>query len=259
MFDSPLPLYHQIYLLIRQRLESGQFPVDVALPGENALAVEYGVSRLTIRRSLDTLQAEGFVERRQGRGTYASREHNLSQRQRGLDMDALMAHAVDMGMHTKVRLLSLTVIPASTQVAARLEIEPGAAVHHSIRVRSYDKLPFSHLSTYVPDDIGRRITRRDLGAKPLQAIFREMGIRPAGAEQAMSATLADPEAAAALKIPIGSALLAIRRLVRDETGRPVQYLNSLYRPDRYEYRMNMPAHGAPGTPPWLPANAAHAL
>ncbi|WP_291376049.1 GntR family transcriptional regulator, partial [Achromobacter sp. UBA5777] len=72
MPDSPLPLYHKVYLLLKQRLEAGGFATDRAMPGENALAAEYGVSRLTIRRSLDALAADGLIERRQGRGTFAA-------------------------------------------------------------------------------------------------------------------------------------------------------------------------------------------
>ncbi|EWM50413.1 deoR-like helix-turn-helix domain protein [Bordetella holmesii 70147] len=68
MADSPLPLYHKVYLLIRQRLLAGGFAPQTALPGENALAAEYGVSRLTIRRSLEALEADGLIERHQGRG-----------------------------------------------------------------------------------------------------------------------------------------------------------------------------------------------
>ncbi|WP_033840142.1 UTRA domain-containing protein, partial [Bordetella bronchiseptica] len=55
--------------------------------------------------------------------------------------------------------------------------------------------------------------------------------------------------------PVGSALLSLQRLVRDDAGRPVEWLHALYRPDRYEYRLDMQAHDTPGQPTWLPAGA----
>lgn len=251
--SNPLPLYHKVYLLLKQRLAAGGFPQDAPMPGENALAAEYGVSRLTIRRSLEALESEGLVRRRQGRGTFAAPAPPSAGHES--DIDALMAHLADMGMQTQVRLVELQTEPAPPAVAQRLELEPGSPVHRSVRVRSHDGLPFSYLTTYVPDDIGCRIGRQDLASRPLLAIFRDLGVQVARAEQAISAVLAEPHPAGLLGVPVGSALLSLRRLVRDESGRPVEWLHALYRPDRYEYRMDMRAHETPGEPNWLPAGA----
>ncbi len=72
MIDNPTPRYYKIYRLLKLAIENGQFPPERAMPGENALAERYDVSRLTIRRSLELLQREGLVQRRQGAGTFAS-------------------------------------------------------------------------------------------------------------------------------------------------------------------------------------------
>ncbi len=253
---SPLPLYHKVYLLLKQRLEAGGFATDSAMPGENALAAEYGVSRLTVRRSLDALASDGLIERRQGRGTFAVAPATFGAPQHGAGIDALMAHLARMGMHTQVRLLELDTAPATPLVAARLELPPGALVQRAVRVRSHEGQPFSYLTTFVPDDIGRRIRRKDLGAKPLLAIFRDLGVHVARAEQSISAVLAEPGIAELLDVPVGSALLSLHRLVRDASGRPVEWLHARYRPDRYEYRMDMQAHDMPGQPTWMPAPVA---
>jgi len=253
---SPLPLYHKVYLLLKQRLEAGGFATDSAMPGENALAAEYGVSRLTVRRSLDALASDGLIERRQGRGTFAVAPATFGAPQHGAGIDALMAHLARMGMHTQVRLLELDTAPATPLVAARLELPPGALVQRAVRVRSHEGQPFSYLTTFVPDDIGRRIRRKDLGDKPLLAIFRDLGVHVARAEQSISAVLAEPGVAELLDVPVGSALLSLHRVVRDASGRPVEWLHARYRPDRYEYRMDMQAHDMPGQPTWLPAPVA---
>jgi len=252
---SPLPLYHKVYLLLRQRLLDGDFGDD-ALPGEHTLAQTYGVSRLTVRRAMDTLAADGLVSRRQGRGTFAQAPAEMATPQQGASVDALMMHLSRMGMHTQVKLLALTVEPASPAVAARLEVAVGAPVHHSVRVRSYEDAVFSYLHTYVPDAIGKRISRKALGSKPLLQIFGDLGIRVMGAEQTVTAVMADPDSAQALQVPVASALLNIRRLVRDTSGQPVEYLDARYRPDRFEYRLDMQAHETSGTPVWLPAAPA---
>ncbi|AUL48276.1 GntR family transcriptional regulator [Bordetella trematum] len=256
MADSPLPLYHKVYLLLKQRLQAGGFAPLAALPGENALAAEYGVSRLTIRRSLEALEAEGLIERRQGRGTFAAGQAVLSAPQQSTDIDTLLTHLARMGMQTQVTLLALETLAAPPQVAAQLELPAAAQVQRAVRVRSHQGLPFSYLTTYVPQAIARRITRDDLVGKPLLAIFRDLGVQVARAEQSISAVLAEPQAAAALDVPVGSALLSLHRLVRDADDHPVEWLHALYRPDRYEYRMDMQAHDTPGQPAWLPAGTA---
>jgi GntR family transcriptional regulator len=251
--NSPLPLYHKVYLLLRQRLLNGVYEADEALPGENALAQEYGVSRLTVRRALDTLASDGLISRRQGRGTFAQAAAQSPSPRQGGSIDALMANLAQMGIRTQVKLLDLAIEPAPPAVAARLDVEPGASVQRAVRVRSHQDQPFSYLTTYVPGAIGRRISRKALASKPLLQIFSDLGIRVSGAEQSISAVLADPPIAEALGVPIASALLNIQRLVRDADGRPVEYLDARYRPDRFDYRLDMTAHETAGAPVWLPA------
>src|SRR3546814_19066859 len=93
-----------VCLVRKQRWGGCGFGPGGARPGENALAAEYGVSRLSIRRSLDALEAESLIERRQGRGTFVAGPALLSVPQQSSDIDALIAHMARMGMQTKVRL-----------------------------------------------------------------------------------------------------------------------------------------------------------
>jgi GntR family transcriptional regulator len=74
----------------------------------------------------------------------------------------------------------------------------------------------------------------------------------ASAEQTVGATVADVETAAALAVPAGTALLRLVRIVRDERGRLVEWLEALYRPDRYTYRMELKRSDQNGIPQWTP-------
>lgn len=258
MPENPLPLYHKVYLLLRQRLESGQFEADKPMPNENTLAAEYGVSRLTVRRSLATLEAEGLVLRKQGRGTYPICALAWNPPQRGADIEGLLSHLSDMGMQTDVELIELRYESPSPAIAHQLELPAGMQVQRSVRVRRYNGQPFSYLTAYVPSDIGERFGREELESTPLLDIFRRLGIRIAGAEQTVTAVLADLDTAKPLGLPPGSALLSIRRLVRDDQGRPVEYLIAAYRPDRYEYRSSMRACKTAGSSSWVPAETSPA-
>ncbi|SHI11002.1 GntR family transcriptional regulator [Pollutimonas bauzanensis] len=250
MINNPTPRYYKIYRLLKQALENRDFASDEALPGENALAEKYQVSRLTIRRSLELLQREGLIERRQGSGTYPT-VSSVKVQPLPADINKLLAHLNKMGATTEAKLLSFAYEMPNPDVQNRLELAANTAVQKAIRVRYYEGAPFSYLITYVPEHLGRRYTEEDLMRHPLQALFKKSGMRAAAAEQSLTATLADTQHADALAVEVGSPLLCIRRVVRDAGNRPMEYLIAAYNPARFEYRMTMSNKRSKGEDAWI--------
>ena len=144
-----------------------------------------------------------------------------------------------MGLKTSVRVLDFTYTSVPAEIAEALEIPARSPVQKSVRVRSHRDVPFSFLTTWVPEDIGRKYTRSDLARRPLLALLVEAGYAVAGGDQVISAMLADTAVAQALRVEVGAALLSVRRQVRDPQGRVVEFIQALYRPDLYEYHMGM--------------------
>jgi len=93
--------------------------------------------------------------------------------------------------------------------------------------------------------------KRDLTQKPILVLLEEAGVKVGRAEQSISARLADAEMARHLDVPVGSALLAVRRLIYDVQEKPVQWLLGLYRPDRYEYQMQLSRVGSIDAQIWV--------
>lgn len=251
----PLPKYHQIYLVLREQLAQGRF--DRVLPGELALAARFGVARVTVRRALEQLAAEGLVERAPGRGTVARRPPP-ARAQRGPTerWSGLLENIVTLGLATRVKVLECGRIPAPEAAARALQLAPGAPVQRAVRVRSMRDGPLSLITTFVPADRAAGIGRRELAREPLLVLLERAGVRIGHAEQSISACLADDRAARHLDVVVGSALLAVTRLVHDDAGRPVQWLQGLYRPDRYEYRMDLSRVGGTDTRVWVGKDAA---
>ena len=251
------PLYHQIYLLLRQKINEGIVVSGEILPGEFDLADHYGVSRITVKRALDELARDGFVTRERGRGTSVSQ--GITPSPLRASFEGQMEDLIAMGLETEVRLLSFDYGPASNEIAKALNLEPGTEVQRSIRLRQSQGVPFSHLTTFVPADIGHKFSAEDLSSKPLLALLEEAGVRVASAEQTISATLADTEIAEHLDLPVGSALLQVSRIVKDKKGRPVEYITALYRPDRYQYRMSLSRRTSDSTKVWSPSASGYKL
>jgi GntR family transcriptional regulator len=249
MINNPTPRYYKIYRLLKQAIESGQYAHDEAMPGENLLAEKYQVSRLTIRRSLELLQREGLVQRRQGSGTFPI-PRNVAAQPLPADINKLMAHLNKMGSGTRARLLSFSYETPSEIIRHQLELPANGRVQKAIRVRYHNDAPFSYLVTYVPDDIGQRYSEDDMARTPLQALLKGLGIRLGSAEQAFTATAADAHHAEALNVDISSPLLCIKRVTRDTQGRPVEYLIAVYNPETFEYRMALSNKSAKGVDAW---------
>lgn len=244
----PLPKYHQIYLVLREQLQEGRFADG--LPGELALAGQFGVARVTVRKALEQLKTEGLIERAPGRGT-TPRAPAADPARGGARLTGLLENIVNMGLRTSVRVLSCETLAAGDEVAAALQLATGTAVQKAVRVRSTAQGPLSLITTHVPADLAAGFGRRELGRKPLLVLLEEAGVRIGSAVQTISAQLADTATAPHLDVPVGSALLAVTRLVRDEAERPVQWLHGLYRPDRYQYRMQLSRVGSIDAKLWV--------
>lgn len=250
----PLPKYHQIYLVLRELLDEGRFAAGV--PAEMQLVKEFGVARVTVRRALERLVADGLIERSPGRGTVAlTREPAAGlgdepPRQRA-QLTGLLENIVNMGLRTAVKVVQCEVLPASDAVARQLDIAPGAQVQKAVRVRSTREGPLSHITTHVPQHIAHNFGRRELGKKPILMLLEESGVQIGRARQNISARLADAAVARLLEVDVGSALLAVQRLVFDVNERPVQWLQGLYRPDRYEYQMQLSRVGGIDAKVWV--------
>lgn len=233
----PTPLYHQIYLVLRRQIADGSIGSDATVPGEQELTRLYGVSRITAKRALDELAAEGLVVRERGRGTRVRSPPPTPPFRASIE--GLLENLLVMGLKTKVVLLEFGYVRAPAEAAAALGCTIGQTVQRAVRVRHIDGAPFSHLTTFVPEAIGRTFSRRDLASEPLLSLLERSGVRVSRADQVITAKLADVQVARYLEVAVGAALLKITRIVRDQSGRPVEFITGLYRPDRYQYAMSL--------------------
>ena len=126
------------------------------------------------------------------------------------------------------------------------------------RVRLLRDGPQSHITTYVPQALAP-FGRRQLARTPILVLLEQAGAQIGAATQSMSARLADAEVAQHLDVAVGSALLAVQRLVFDRRGDPLLWLLGLYRPDRYEVRLELARVGGVDAKVWVSRSPAAPL
>lgn len=235
--NNRVPLYHQIFLILRNRIYGGTLAPGDLVAGEQELGHEFGVSRITAKRALNELADAGLVIRERGRGTRVVKRPPPPAVTSSIE--GWLENISLMGLATEARVLDFGYVPASEDIASALGLKQGMEVQRAVRVRLLDGQPMSYLVTYVPSDIGRNFDADDLNAMPLLHLLERAGVNVASARQSISATMADPGVASALSIAPGAPLIEVRRVVRDAADRPVEYLRVLYRPDLYRFEMSM--------------------
>ena len=179
---------------------------------------------------------EGLVVRRQGRGTYVEARDKsvLQQRFRGSLGD--LFHESQRAKTRNLELSHNAPIPLHIAETLQLDKPLGTIVK---RTRTMDGQPFALTITFLPPDVGKKITAAGLRKKALMELLIDGGIVLSNATQAIRAQLADLDVCSQIDAELGAAVLFVERIVHDSAGRPVEYVRSWYRGDRYEYSVTL--------------------
>ncbi|WP_176594491.1 GntR family transcriptional regulator [Sphingobium sp. EM0848] len=235
--DDAIPLYHQLFLQLRDEIMSGRRAFGDSMPTEAELCDQYSVSRITARRALAELAETGLVERRRRTGTrviFQSPARPLE-----ADVDQAVEALVAFGRKTEVRLIGLDEGPASSEVCALLNLPLDALVVHARRLRSLDGEPLGLVSSWMPAAVAAHVPLAGLATTPILELLRGANLTIGSAHQTIAAELANAELGDWLQIPQRSALLMIERLVRDGAGAPMLLTRAHYRADRYRVTLDL--------------------
>ncbi|RBY88831.1 GntR family transcriptional regulator [Blastococcus sp. TF02A-26] len=240
------------YLSVREHLRRrvSALPELTLLPPEPVLCAEYGVSRITLRRAVDGLVADGHLVREQGRGTFVKRpairhEYRESFVHRIAGWSTVMA---ERGAEVGSRVLVQRVVPAPASIAAELDLEVAADVVELVRLRSVDGAPNHVAHSFLPAARFPGAAGADLDDGSLYDHLRaEYDADLARARIVVDVGTATPEEAGQLQIVAGSPLLVVRTTVRDSGGSPLVHSFSRLRPDvsRVAFEVSVAAAGGP--------------
>ena len=242
-----VPRYYQVYTVLSQRVREGEWPAEVAMPTEQDFAKTFGVSRVTIRKALNMLQEERLILRQQGRGTFALPPPRRPNR---TNFSGLLENIVEFELHTKVRIISFGKVAIPADAARLLEIATGTRSLKIVRVRSDNQTPFSFSTCFVTEPEADLLAEHSLGNRTVSSALEKAGVPTASAEQRLSATVAGVEVAKQLRVEVGAPLISMTRVMRNENGRPIELIRALYRPDKYEYRVNLSRDNGGDAPRW---------
>lgn len=235
--QQAMPLYHQIFLQLREEIVNGSRAFGSRIPTEEELSESFGVSRITARRALAELADMHLVERKRRVGTHVIYQSPAKPIEGSLEQ--AIESLITYGRKTQVRILELDTIAARPPISDALEVPVDTPVLRVARVRWLDNQPISHLVSYVPGDLSGGMDRVALKATPMLSLLEQGGVQIGAATQTISASLADGTLANLLEVDIGSPILRVSRTVLDIHRRPVQHVLAQFRPDLYQIKLDL--------------------
>lgn len=229
--SSPVPAHARIERWLTEVISRGDLVPGDRLPPEGDLAALLGVSRMTLRQALATLESVGTVVRKPGRrgGTFVDEPKILC------DLTGLAGFTEQMRrahVRAGARMVSAVTRPAGAAVAAGLSIERGEPVHEVIRVRTARREPLALERAYFPGSVFPDLLSRRLTGSLYALLTKAYGQTPATAAESLRAVSAGPDEARLLGIDEQAPLLEIERTAYTAAGLPVEYARDLFRPDR---------------------------
>lgn len=226
--SNPTPLYLQLAEGLRGLINDGTVRVGEALPSERELSQQTRISRVTVRKAIDTLLREGMLSRRRGSGTYVAPRIE----QPASVLAGFSADMTNRGFRPGSIWLEKLLAPPTPEEAMTLAVGPNARVARLARVRMADDEPLAIERAVVPALL---LPPLDQLGDSLYAALARRGNRPVRGLQRLQASLATAAEARLLSIPVGSAILRIERRTFLASGAPVECTRSAYRGDRYDF------------------------
>lgn len=221
--------YQEIAQTLRLRVQE-EGPRHV-LPSESDLSAEFGVSRVTIRRALETLRDEGVVESRQGFGWFVA---TMPLQQKLGTLETIESQLESRGLRTERQILEFAFVQAPPHVSAKLHAK------HVLRVKRLnlaDGAPFAVVTVWCPAEAGQHLSRRDVERKPF---YELLGVRLRGAVQTIGAAAASETDAALLEVPEDSPVLRCERLTTTVAGEPILLSEFIFPAHRTEFTVELP-------------------
>ncbi len=230
---APIPLYFQIFQILRARIGSGAYAVGSQLPTDEALMQEFKVSRHTIRSAIQDLVTMGLVERFAGRGSFIlGSQPPPSQWSIGSVEDF-----IDTSFAHTYTILDAGEVPgaANPTAAQVLGLSVDDRMFQVRAVRASVEGPYAYSYVYFPTDIGGKLPHELFDRRPLILLVEEYcGLAAFTVKQVASAEAADEEVGSHLDVRPGSAVLVLERTYFTRDRRPLEHTRIRYRPDRYQ-------------------------
>ncbi|MBC1477748.1 GntR family transcriptional regulator [Listeria welshimeri] len=218
--------------LLRQLIEEKIAEGETGFPSERMLETELGVSRTTLRRSLDTLEKEAVIQKRSRKGI----EINQKQTINILKMNSMSSQ---LPRDQVVEVLSQKIVDGVEEVNQFLELAINRPLFKLVRRRIIDGKPFSYEVSFVDSARFAGIENIDLNNTSLYSVLEdEFGINPTYGREELRFVSANEKLTEALKIPLNTPLFEVVSKAFDQNDEPFEYSKQYLIGNQIKYKIN---------------------
>lgn len=233
--NTHAPLHYQIADYLEDMLKRGELSQDKQVPPEEELAALFGVSRTTIRHSLDHLLKKGLLMKKQGKGTFWTEGVHLLRQEK---MAGINKQIFNISEKTTVRVLSKSKEEGNEAVCRFLGMPARSPVIVFRRIRSAGGEPLSYTINYLPEHYGQPIEKKHLQRMTmLETLETVVHIDLGTIEHEVEITRAAAEISQLLCIRVLEPVLTIKTLVYNKEKMPVEIVWTHFVENKYKFRV----------------------
>ncbi len=235
--EAPIPLYFQIKEDIKEQINRGTYKPNDKLPTEKWLSEHYGVSRVTIRKTLDSLIADGAVERERGKGIFVA-EPKLNRRLNQLT--SLYRAFASEGIKIESNILRAARQEPDTYIGERMGLEEGENILYIHRIRLADGKPIVEQKMYIREKFCPGFDANRLKDSSFYDILEnDYQIKMDHSDVVIDTKLSTAKQSEYLDIPHRSPLLYVTNSVYMEDGNMLEFSENYYVSSRYKYSLTL--------------------
>lgn len=245
-----LPIYHQIRNKIQEWIVSKEYGLGEQIPSETDLAKMFNVTRMTVRQAISLLIQEGLLTRKRGAGTFVTTDAELVG-SLSLDFSGFMDELFYQVSKSKAISVKMEKVPTPRIIKEKLKTD-APEIYKVERVRTLNDRIFAFTVNYLPIEIGSQINEQDLYKKPMLKILEsDLKIDFDEALQTIEASFSDQHVSEMMKIPSGSPILFVERIMYDKDKKPFELVQTCYRGDIYKYVVRLKMDKANKSQRWF--------
>jgi GntR family transcriptional regulator len=231
--SSPMPYYYQLQELLQTWMEENQIPPHTQIPSELELGERFEVSRTVVRQALLELERGGLIYRLKGRGSFVTQP---KLRQQITELTSFTQDARERNTRPGAKVLWQEMQPAGETVAQHLQIAPQTPVFCLERIRTINGEPVALETAYLNfEGVENLLTEHFEDQSLYEILAVRQGIIPFQAKQEHEAAIVRSREAELLQLQTGAPVMLIARTTYTADARPVEFVKSVYRGDKYRF------------------------
>ncbi len=235
MLDDSLPtsLQYQLYSILFENISNGTWSEGYQIPSERELCNEYSVSRITVREVVNRLVQEGYLIRKQGKGTFVT----LPKFEQQLTSYFSLSQEIEKkGLQSEFKVLDLAKEKPSLAIREIFKLSNSDMVYVIERYRLIGKETFAWEKSIVPEELLKGVTKEEIinnGLYP--TIYKYSRISPEEAEEEIQAENCPDHIAEIMNLEKNAAVMHVTQFTRSK-DRYIVFCESYVRGERYQYK-----------------------